>query len=212
MLNSKEFSISTSHYVVLFFVVNCKPLDNHLIFAVHLRGGSCVCVFEFLLLLINILLGKVYNTVVALKCFFFFFNIFLNTFALMLFDSLCAYLVFSCFILLFWFSCHLLHCFSVCVCVCFSFIFVHASAPESTKSFRALCPLYFIAVLNICLCFSVHLTFRPCCVFRSVYQFNYEFPLPVLSTICVFPTLNLGAVSFLSLSLFALNPISTEPN
>lgn len=89
--------------------------------------------FEFLLLSINIFLGKVYNTVCSFKMFFF-FNIFLNTFALMLLDSLCAYLVFLCVfaLLLFWFSCVTFSCFS------FRFA-------------RPFLLFIFIAVLNICL-------------------------------------------------------------
>lgn len=136
--------------------------------------------FEFLLLLINILLGKVYNTVCSFKMFFL-FNIFLNTFALMHLDSLCAYLVFFCFfiiilvllcrLLLFLFSCDL---FKVFFLLNFQII-----------SRVTLFPLFILLqLLNICLLASVHLTISVCCsslavLSDAVYQFNYEFPLPV---------------------------------
>lgn len=136
--------------------------------------------FEFLFLLINILLGKVYNTVCSFKMFFL-FNIFLNTFALMHLDSLCAYLVFFCFfiiilvllcrLLLFLFSCDLFKVFFDKLPNHFErhpFSSLHfiaivkylSSGFGSSHYFRLL--LLLLAVLS-----------------DAVYQFNYEFPLPV---------------------------------
>lgn len=94
----------------------------------------------------------------------------------MLLDSLCAYLVFSCFIIIL----VLLSPSPVCVFVCFLFFF----AKFYLCALSVLLQFFF---LNICLCFAVHLTFRlslACCslFINSITNFRFR-----SSTICVFP-------------------------
>uniref|UniRef100_A0A8D8I0A4 (northern house mosquito) hypothetical protein n=1 Tax=Culex pipiens TaxID=7175 RepID=A0A8D8I0A4_CULPI len=117
----------------------------------------------------------------------------------MLLDSLCAYLVFSCFYYYFG-SLVTFTCFCVFVFVCLfcsflqSFICVH---------FLYYCRFFFL--LNICLCFAVHLTIHlslACCslFINSITNFRFW-----SSTICVFSSPTCTVLSFfLTFSLYDL--------
>lgn len=121
----------------------------------------------------------------------------------MLLDSLCAYLVFSCFIIIL----VLLSPSPVCVFVFVCFLFVFAKFYLCALS--VLLQFFF---LNICLCFAVHLTFpsvSSSLFINSITNFRFR-----SSTICVFPPqLASTVLSFFSLpSLWFAHHFSTEPN
>lgn len=143
--------------------------------------------------------------------FCFFFSSFsliysLILFTLMLLDSLCAYLVFSCFIIIL----VLLSPSPVCVFVFVCFLFVFAKFYLCALS--VLLQFFF---LNICLCFAVHLTFPSVSsLLLAVYQFNYEFPLPVVDYLCFSSSTCEHSFKFffLTFSLWFAHHFSTEPN
>uniref|UniRef100_A0A8D8PBP6 (northern house mosquito) hypothetical protein n=1 Tax=Culex pipiens TaxID=7175 RepID=A0A8D8PBP6_CULPI len=99
----------------------------------------------------------------------------------MLLDSLCAYLVFSCFYYYFG-SLVTFTCFCVFVFVCLfcsflqSFICVH---------FLYYCRFFFSFKYLSLLCGSSHYP-SVSRLLLAVYQFNYEFPLLVVDYLCVF--------------------------
>lgn len=124
---------------------------------------------------------------------FFLFNIFLNTFALMHLDSLCAYLVFFVSLLLFWFSCVAFSCFF------FRVIYSKFLLNFQIISRVTLFPLFILLqFLNICLLASFISLFPsvapPRCALRRCLSIQLRISASgrrqtfLESTICVFLT------------------------
>lgn len=127
-------------------------------------------------------------------------------FTLMLLDSLCAYLVFSCFIIIL----VLLSPSPVCVFV-FVCFFVRFCKVLFVCTF-CIIAVFLFKYLSL-LCGSSHFP-SVSSLLLAVYQFNYEFPLPVVDYLCFSSSTCEHSFKFffLTFSLWFAHHFSTEPN
>lgn len=138
--------------------------------------------------------------------FFFFFNIFLNTFYLD--ASRFALRLFSIFLFYYYFG-SLVTFTCLCVCVCVLFVLFCKVLFVCTFCIIAVFLFKYLSLL----CGSSHFP-SVSSLLLAVYQFNYEFPLPVVDYLCFSSSTCEHSFKFffLTFSLWFAHHFSTEPN